>query len=504
MIALVVSIVVVHALEKVDVEEHEREMSVCILRHLHPFGERIVELVAVEAARQGIDLRFFLRLHNFILQRLLHRFAAHLVADAHANRAQDEDDEGKQRERRDIRVPREQMVLKPKSVEKPERRDREERHERRAAVFVAALRLAPEQDARPRRKDGRQRIVKVHAGEETAACDEDFAESRRSQKEHEGDGQETHRAALRGGQEACEELKRQDRYAIHCRKLHEPPEARRIEKEIPHVHHADHPDAVDEEEQQQKDVGASVAAQGAAVDGDDRPHHEDQRKSEDEGQIGEEKLRHARTHVAQTQVVEAAEIDRAERMHSDGQCLPRISFRQRNEMPARAVAVVAVLHRAVFVKELAVEPQANRLVRRLEEQARAAVPLFGQTRCQIDIARLARKERLCGISHTLPSFSAVLRLLQKLLHFSLVRKVRALPIVHFRRLSFLFSGMLQGKSRHLMGIREKTMRGDCRQSLRQGGGDDKENSCERKNAQKVMRRSAPPFPQHRHAPPSRC
>ncbi len=190
-------------------------------------------------------------------------------------------------------------------------------------------------------------------------------------------------------------------------------------------------------------------------------------------------------------------------MHSDGQCLPRISFRQRNEMPARAVAVVTVLHRAVFVKELAVEPQAHRLVRRLEEQTRAAVPLFGQTRCQIDIARLARKERLCGISHTLPSFGAVLRLLQKLLHFSLVRKVRTLPTAHFRRLSFLVSGMLQGKSRHLMGIWGKTMRGDCRQSLRQGGGDDKENSGERKNAQKVMRRSAPPFPQHRHAPPSR-
>ena len=168
-------------------------------------------------------------------------------------------------------------------------------------------------------------------------------------------------------------------------------------------------------------------------------------------------------------------------------------------MPARAVAVVTVLHRTVFVKELAIEPQTNRLVRRLEEQTRAAVPLFGQTRCQIGIARLARKERLCGISHTLPSFSTILRLLQKFLHFSLVRKVRALPIVQFRRLSFLFSRMLQGKACHLMGIQGKSMRGDCRQ-----GREDEENSCERKNAQKVMRRSAPSFPQHCHAPPSHC
>ena len=296
-------------------------------------------------------------------------------------------------------------------------------------------------------------------------------------------------------------MKSQDCYAVHCRELHEPPEARRIEKEIPRVHHADHPDAVDEEEQQQKDVGASVAAQGAAVDGDDRPHHEDQRKSEDEGQIGEEKLRHARTHVAQAQVSEASEIDRAERVHAESQALSLVACGQRNEMPARAVAVLAVFHRAVFVEELIVKPQANRLVRRLEKHAHAAVSLFRQAHRQIDVARLIRKSRRCGISRTLPAFGAVLRCLQKLLQGSSPKRLRALPITQFIRLGILRVGMLQGKARRAMDVRRKTMGADHGQGLRQKGDEGAENGHECKNAQNIMRCSALLFPRHRHAPP---
>ena len=411
MVADIVAVSVVDAFEKVDVEHDDGNGHARSSRLRDGFFHRLVEFPAVEAFRQRVELRELDGACHFQLQRAREGDEAALLAELFAEQREDEVGEsqyGKRRQRHEDRNQGRNAQGADDPVQDRDERQHDARQQKGAAVHMVGAFGTPEaenvyrlQDRHAEKQDGHHDHEPVLVREEGRQREFKSQERRQLQREGGGGNQAVRVDRLSDGgtefpvHDLYDDERAADGHQINRGQQQAPPKPRLVPKEDRAVARAEQPERGGGKEEEGAPVKAAQLALVHVIDADDGHEHEDDGQIDEVGQV--EKEQPARLVGVRTDgdACETPEVDGRFGVHLEGDRMPDAALvrRQRDEMPAPAVADLLVSKRAVLIDQLVVLPDAEGLVHR-DEKERVDVGRGGvETHAQPNVVRVLGDRR---------------------------------------------------------------------------------------------------------------